>query len=80
MDSSLDFCKQPRQENTPDLLFSPLRGQLVAINDGEEKGVGSLFRRALPPVLHDADEGIADALRRDAELETDPSVVDAGAA
>jgi hypothetical protein len=25
----------------------------------------------LPPVLHDEDEGIAEALRRDAELETD---------
>jgi putative addiction module component (TIGR02574 family) len=28
---------------------------------------------SLPPVLHDADEGIAEALRRDAELETNPA-------
>jgi putative addiction module component (TIGR02574 family) len=28
---------------------------------------------SLPPVLHDADEGIAEALRRDAELEGNPS-------
>jgi putative addiction module component (TIGR02574 family) len=28
---------------------------------------------SLPPVLHDADEGIAEALRRDAELEANPS-------
>ena len=28
---------------------------------------------SLPPVLHDEDEGIGEALRRDAELETDPS-------
>jgi hypothetical protein len=28
---------------------------------------------SLPPVLHDEDEGIAEALRRDAELETNPA-------
>ena len=28
---------------------------------------------SLPPVLHDEDEGIAEALRRDAELEMNPS-------
>ena len=29
---------------------------------------------SLPPVLHDEDEGIAEALRRDAELNANPSV------
>ena len=28
---------------------------------------------SLPPVLHDEDEGIAEALRRDADLEANPS-------
>ncbi len=28
---------------------------------------------SLPPVLHDEDEGIAEALRRDAELEANPA-------
>jgi hypothetical protein len=28
---------------------------------------------SLPPVLHDEDEGIAEALRRDAELDAKPS-------
>ena len=28
---------------------------------------------SLPPALHDEDEGIAEALRRDADLETNPS-------
>jgi putative addiction module component (TIGR02574 family) len=28
---------------------------------------------SLPPVLHDEDEGIAEALQRDAELEANPS-------
>jgi len=30
--------------------------------------------RSLPPVLHDADEGIAEALRRDANLDANPSL------
>ena len=30
--------------------------------------------RSLPPVLHDEDEGIAEALRRDAELDADASL------
>ncbi|GDY22737.1 hypothetical protein LBMAG56_40840 [Verrucomicrobiota bacterium] len=29
--------------------------------------------RSLPSVLHDADDGVAEALRRDAELDADPS-------
>jgi putative addiction module component (TIGR02574 family) len=29
---------------------------------------------SLPPVLHDEDEGIAEALRRDQELDTNPSL------
>ena len=29
---------------------------------------------SLPPVLHDEDEGIAEALRRDAELDANPSL------
>jgi hypothetical protein len=29
--------------------------------------------KSLPPILDDEDEGIAEALRRDAELEADPS-------
>ena len=28
---------------------------------------------SLPPILHDEDEGIAEALRRDAELQANPS-------
>ena len=29
--------------------------------------------RSLPSVLHDADDGVAEALRRDAELDADPN-------
>jgi hypothetical protein len=29
---------------------------------------------SLPPVLHDEDEGIAEALRRDAELNSNPGL------
>ena len=30
--------------------------------------------RSLPPVLHDEDEGIAEALRRDAEFDVNPDM------
>ena len=30
--------------------------------------------RSLPSVLHDEDEGVAEALRRDAEFDTDPDL------
>ena len=30
--------------------------------------------RSLPPVLHDEDEGIAEALRRDAEFDANPDM------
>jgi hypothetical protein len=30
--------------------------------------------RSLPPVLHDEDEGIAEAVARDAEFETNPDL------
>jgi hypothetical protein len=29
--------------------------------------------RSLPPVLHDEDEGLAEALQRDAQLDADPA-------
>jgi hypothetical protein len=29
---------------------------------------------SLPPVLHDEDEGVAEAMRRDSELDSDPAI------
>lgn len=40
--------------------------------DSERAVLASHLLRSLPPVLDDEDEGMAEALRRDAELHTNP--------
>ncbi len=56
---------------------------MAVIQELEQKaGLLPEFQRAalasrllvtLPPVLHDADEGVAEALRRDADLDANPA-------
>lgn len=41
--------------------------------DSERAVLAAHLLRSLPSVLHEADEGVAEALRRDAELDADPS-------
>jgi putative addiction module component (TIGR02574 family) len=43
------------------------------LSENERAVLAAHLLGSLPPVLHDADEGIAEALRRDAELEANPS-------
>lgn len=40
--------------------------------DSERAVLAAHLLRSLPSVLHDEDEGISEALRRDAELDADP--------
>lgn len=42
--------------------------------EGERAVLAAHLLGSLPPVLDDEDDGIAEALRRDAELDTDPSL------
>ncbi len=42
--------------------------------DSERAVLAAHLLGSLPPVLYDEDEGIAEALRRDAEFETNPSL------
>jgi putative addiction module component (TIGR02574 family) len=44
------------------------------LSENERAILAAHLLGSLPPVLHDADEGIAEALRRDAELEANPSL------
>ena len=44
------------------------------LSENERAVLAAHLLGSLPSVLHDEDEGIAEALRRDAELETNPSV------
>ena len=43
------------------------------LSENERAVLAAHLLGSLPPVLHDADEGIAEAIRRDADLESDPS-------
>lgn len=64
-------------------LLRPTFPRVTVIQElGQKAGQLPEFQRAalaskllatLPPVLHDADDGVAEALRRDADLEADPA-------
>jgi putative addiction module component (TIGR02574 family) len=43
-----------------------------ALPDSDRAVLASHLIQSLPPVLHDEDEGVAEALRRDAELDASP--------
>jgi len=44
------------------------------LTDTQRAVLAAHLLRSLPSVLHDEDEGIAEALRRDAELEGNPEM------
>ncbi len=46
----------------------------LALPDSERAVLASHLLATLPPVLSDEDEGIAEALRRDAEMEANPQI------
>jgi len=45
-----------------------------ALPDSQRAVLAAHLLRSLPSVLHEDDEGVAEALRRDAELDADPSI------
>ena len=47
--------------------------EALRLPEKERVGLASRLLRSLPPVAFDEDEGVAEALRRDAELDADPS-------
>ncbi len=46
----------------------------LGLLDSERAVLATRLLASLPPVLSDDDEGIAKALRRDAEMEADPQI------
>lgn len=51
--------------------ISELEKLALDLSERQRAILATHLLRSLPPVLHDEDEGIAEALRRDAELETE---------
>jgi hypothetical protein len=45
----------------------------LELNERERATLAANLLHSLPPILFDEDEGIAEALRRDAEMEGDPT-------
>ena len=50
-----------------------LTKEALSLTDAERAALASELLQTLPAVLAEEDEGIAEALRRDAELDEDPS-------
>jgi putative addiction module component (TIGR02574 family) len=50
-----------------------IASEALRLPEKERANLVSRLLRSLPPVAFDDDEGVAEALRRDAELDADPT-------
>ncbi|MBI5766852.1 MAG: addiction module protein [Verrucomicrobia bacterium] len=50
-----------------------VRQQAGTLSIGEKAELAADLLESLPPILDDEDEGVAEARRRDHEMDTDPS-------
>lgn len=55
------------------VTISEIEQQAMLLPDDQRAALAAQLLRSLPAILHDDDEGIAEAMRRDAELDRDPS-------
>ena len=53
--------------------LSSLEAQIMTLPDGERANLASFILQSLPAFYIDEDDGDAEALRRDAEMDNDPS-------
>ena len=51
-----------------------IRQQATVLSASEKAELAADLLESLPPILDDDDEGVAEALRRDEEMDRDPSV------
>lgn len=50
-----------------------VKEQALKLNEYERAALAANLLHSLPPILADDDYGVAEALRRDAEIQADPS-------
>ncbi len=50
-----------------------IAAEALRLPENERAGLASRLLQSLPPVAFDEDDGVAEALRRDAELDADPT-------
>lgn len=53
--------------------IAELEEQAMQLPQDQRAALAAHLLSSLPAILHDDDEGIAEAMRRDAELDRDPS-------
>lgn len=55
------------------MKLETLEAEAMQLPDAQRAAFAAYLLRSLPGVLHEEDDGIAEAMRRDAELDRDPS-------
>lgn len=55
------------------VTIAELEAQAMQLPQDQSAVLAAHLLNSLPSILHDDDEGIAEAIRRDAELDSDPS-------
>lgn len=55
------------------VTLSEIQGSAMQLPEDQRAQLAASLLESLPAVLHDDDDGVSEALRRDAELEENPS-------
>jgi len=55
-------------------ILAEIEAKAMELNDGQRAKLAASLLSSLPAVLYDDDEGLAEAMRRDEEMENDPSI------
>ena len=56
------------------MTLAEIKARAMEFTDSERAQLASYLLSSLPPVLYDEDDGIAEAIRREAEMDADPSM------
>lgn len=56
------------------MSIDELEREILLLPDDQRAGLASRILDSLPAVLSEDDEGVAEAMRRDAEMDRDPNV------
>lgn len=57
------------------LTLSEVEREAMKLTDGDRACLAARLLDSLPAVLSDSDDGLAEAIRRDAEMDRDPAAV-----
>ena len=55
------------------MSIEQIAAKALRVSEKDRAGLAARLLQSLPPVVVDDDEGVAEALRRDAELDADPN-------